>query len=312
MIIHKPVLLKESMELLRLKPGMAVIDATLGGGGHSREILKKILPGGTLIAVDRDKEAIDKFKINLKPNLEKENVILINDNFAFLKDIVSSLKIKKVDAIAADLGISSDQLEDADRGFSFSKDGPLDMRMNQKERLTAFDVINSYTEKELARIFKEYGEERYGKSIARAVAEKRKSKLISTTLELISIVESVVPEKYKHRKLHPATKTFQALRIEVNKEIENLKKFLSEAVEVLAEHGRLAIISFHSGEDKIVKQVFRENARGCICLPNFPICNCGKKETLKIITQKPITPSAEEVKRNPRSRSAKLRVAEKI
>lgn len=311
-IIHKPVLLKESIELLQLKPGMAAIDATLGGGGHSREILKKILPGGTLIAIDQDKEAIDKFKINLKPDLEKENVILVNDNFACLKNVISSLKIKKVDAIVADLGISSDQLDDAERGFSFSKDGPLDMRMNRKERLTAFDVINSYTEKELARILKEYGEERYARNIAHAVSGKRKSKLISTTFELVAIIESAVSGKYRNQRIHPATRTFQALRIEVNKELENLKKFLSEAIEILAGHGRLAIISFHSGEDKIVKQIFRENARGCICPPSFPICRCGKKKTLKIITRKPIVPGADEIKTNPRSRSAKLRVAEKL
>lgn len=339
MSTHKPVLLKESIELLNLKPGMIVVDATLGGGGHSIEILKRIMPAGKLIAIDQDEKTVREFQKQLKSlklNLKKENVVLVNDNFARLKNILDSLKIKKVypntnlgkhkvsngksfkkigvgvDAIVADLGISSDQLEDAERGFSFSKDGPLDMRMNRKERLAAFDVINSYTEKELARIFKEYGEERYARNIAHAVTRKRKNKLISTTFELVSIVESAVPEKYKHGKIHPATKTFQALRIEVNRELESLKKFLSEAVEVLAEHGRLAIISFHSGEDKIVKQIFGENARGCICPPSFPICRCGKKKTLKIITRKPIVPGADEIKTNPRSRSAKLRIAEKI
>lgn len=326
MTIHKPVLLKEAIELLNLKPGMTVVDATLGGGGHSIEILKRIMPSGNLIAVDQDEEAVKEFQIKLKGlklNLKKENVVLANDNFARLKNILERLKIKKVGAVIADLGISSDQLENAKRGFSFMKDGPLDMRMGKSLRitnlyestnnkLTAKSIVNGYPEKELVRVLREYGEEKYAKIIAREIRKRREIREIRTTKELVEIIGQAIPEKYKHQKINFATKTFQALRIEVNSELENLKKFLSEAVEVLEKSGRLAVISFHSGEDRIVKNFFRENARGCVCPPNFPICRCGKKKTLKIIARKPIAPSEEEIRDNPRARSAKLRIAEKI
>jgi 16S rRNA (cytosine1402-N4)-methyltransferase len=315
MPIHKTVLLKEAIEFLNLKPEMTVIDATLGGGGHSVEILKKIGINGKLIAIDQDQEAIEEFKrkvAKLKLNPKGENVVLVNDNFACLKEIAHSLKISKVDAIIADLGISSDQLDNYQRGFSFMVCGPLDMRMDNKERLTAFEVVNSYPEKELTKIFKVYGEEKFAKQIARSIADSRKIKIIETTSDLVSIIGVAVPEKYKHEKTHFATRTFQALRIEVNQELKNLEKFLASAIELLPSGGRLAVISFHSGEDRIVKNIFKINARGCICPSNFPICRCGKERRLKIITKKPFVPDASEVKKNPRSRSAKLRVAEKI
>ncbi len=310
--IHKPVLLKESIEILNLKSGMTVIDATLGGGGHSREILKRILPSGKLIAIDQDAEAIENFQDYLRSNQKQENAILVRNNFARLDDAIHSLKIKNVDTIVADLGISSDQLDNSKRGFSFLKDGPLDMRIDKNSKKTACDVVNAYSKKELARIIKEYGEEKFARSIAEKIAQQRKKKSISTTSELVSVIGSSVPEKYKHQKLHFATKTFQALRMEVNQEIQNLEKFLASAIELLRPGGRIAVISFHSGEDRIVKKVFAENARGCICPPGFPICRCGKKEALKIITRKPVAPKEDEIRSNPRSRSAKLRVAERL
>jgi 16S rRNA (cytosine1402-N4)-methyltransferase len=315
MSIHKPVLLKESIDYLNLKPGMIVIDATLGGGGHSMEIVSRIFPGGKLIAIDQDKDAIAKFEetINgLKLDRNKENIVLVNDNFANLKNALLFLKNNKVDAIIADLGISSDQLGNTERGFSFQKNSPLDMRMSQEGELTAEKIVNTYGEDNLKKIFSEYGEERNAGKIAAAVIQARKKNPIKTTNELVAIIKDTVPEKYINGKIHFATRIFQALRIEVNAEIENLKKFLSEATEILSANGRLAVISFHSGEDRIVKYFFRENARGCICPPNFPICQCGQKPSLRIVTKTPVLPTPEEVRSNPRARSAKLRVAEKI
>lgn len=300
---------------MELKPGMTVVDATLGGGGHSLAILEKILPGGKLIAIDRDARAIRDFREKLEIldiKLKKENLELINDNFANLEEILTSLKIFSVNSIIADLGISSDQIEDAERGFSFQKDAPLDMRTDREAGLTAKDVVNNYGQKELAKIFREYGGEKCAARIARAIVSRRESKPIERTLELVSIIEKSVPAFYRRQKIHFATKTFQALRIEVNRELENLKKFLPEAIGALKRKGRLAIIAFHSGEDRIVKSFFRENARGCICPPEFPICQCGNKPKIKVVNKKPIIPSREETDENPRSRSAKLRAVEKI
>jgi len=310
MSIHKPVLLKECIELLKLKTGMTVVDATLGGGGHSLEINKKIQPHGKLIAIDQDADAINKFR--LSSNLEKENAYLINDNFACLGKILNSLKINKVDAVVADLGMSSDQLESAERGFSFMKNGPLDMRLDRRQKLTAFEVVNAYPEKELSRIIREFGEEKYARQISANIAAARIAKPVRTTLDLVELISAAVPQRYKREKLHFATRTFQALRMEVNQEIENLEKFLSQAIETLIPGARIAVISFHSGEDRIVKNFFRENARGCVSTPEEIIYGRRGKPILKIITKKPITPCEQEIIDNPRARSAKLRVAEKI
>lgn len=360
MSIHKPVLLKESIESLNIKSGDIVVDATLGGGGHSREILKKIGGEGILVAIDSDINAINSFAefpisnfqfsnklqtTNLKFKI-LGNVCLVHDNFANLDEILADLKIKKADAILADFGISSDQLE-ADRGFSFQKDAPLDMRMNQREGITAAEAINSYSEKELSDIFFQYGDEKYGKIIAKGIVNQRKISSIKTTKELVSVIEKSVPERYKHQRINFATKVFQALRIEVNREIESIGVFIPKAIEILNKKGRLSIITFHSGEDRIVKEIFRQNARGCICRPenqlqklqedyfdamnkndydlaselemqlktgkpNFPVCRCGRKSIVKIINSKPIVPDSKEIGENPRSRSAKLRVLEKI
>ncbi len=312
MSIHKSVLLKEAIESLNIKNGDVVIDATLGGGGHSIEILERIMPGGVLVAIDQDEETIEKFRNRSLKFKAEGKIFLINDNFANLDNILADLKISKVDAILADFGISSDQLEKTDRGFSFQKDAPLDMRMNQKEGITAEAVADSYSEEELAKIFHEYGDERYGKRIAREIVEQRKNSPIKTTKDLVLLIEKSVPEKYKHQRIHFATKVFQALRMEVNKELENIRKFIPEAIKILDKKGRLSVITFHSGEDRIAKEIFRENARGCICPANFPICRCGKKPIVKLVSSKPIIPGLKEIGENPRSRSAKLRTIEKI
>ncbi|EKE25310.1 MAG: Ribosomal RNA small subunit methyltransferase H [uncultured bacterium] len=218
--------------------------------------------------------------------------------------------MESVDGILADLGISSDQLED-ERGISFQKDAPLDMRMNLSEGMTAADIVNTYSDKDLIRVLKEYGDEQYARSIVSSIMKRRVEKPFETTFELVEAIESSVPGEYRRKKIHPATKTFQALRIEVNKELDSLKAFLFQAVDLLKPGGRMAVITFHSGEDAIVKHTFRENARGCICPPEFPVCLCGQKPLVKIITSKPIIPSEEEIQENPRARSSKLRVIEK-
>ncbi len=315
MTIHKTVLLKETVDALELKPGMVVVDATLGGGGHSLEVLKKIGSKGKLIAFDQDAQAIARFKERLgkqEIGLSPENITLVHDNFTNLKDSLFSLGIDKVDAILADLGISSDQLEDRQRGISFQGDAPLDMRMDQSKGKTAEDVINNYTEQEIINLLREFGDEKHARSIARNIVAERAIAPIKQTSQLVAIIERSVPEIYKRRKIHCATKTFQALRMEVNQELESLRNFLTQAVEILEKGARLAVITFHSGEDAMVKYAFRENARGCICPPEFPMCLCGKKAKVKLITRKPIIPSVDEIQENPRARSSKLRVIEKV
>lgn len=315
MTIHKTVLLKETVEVLNLKPGMVVVDATLGGGGHSMEVLGKIGQAGKMILFDQDQSAIDRFEKKLEvggKEKSKTNIILFHANFSELKDRLASIDVELVDAILADLGISSDQLEDEQRGISFQKDSVLDMRMDLSKGIRASEVVNSYSEDELVRILKEYADEKYARSIARNIVLHRTHKPIVRTIELVEIIEKSVPGEYRRKKIHPATKTFQALRIEVNKELESLQKFLSDSVDVLRSGGRMAIITFHSGEDAMVKHFMRENARGCICPPEFPVCTCGQKPLLKLVTTKPIVPSDEEILENPRARSAKLRVIERV
>ncbi len=312
-MIHKPVLLKEVIENLNLKPGMTVVDGTLGAGGHSMEILKKILPGGKLISIDWDKKAIEDFKSYWQGNQALENWTGVNDNFANISGIVRGLGIESVDSVFADLGFSSDQIEDAQRGFSFLKDGPLDMRYSpESEGLTAADAVNGYSGDELFRIFKDYGEEKFAGRIAKEIVKARKIQAIKRTKELVGVVSAAVPEKYKKGRIHFATKTFQALRIEVNRELENLEKFLEETADLLAGGRRVGIVAFHSLEDRTVKRFFQKESKDCLCPPNFPKCVCGHKARLKIITKKPVSASEREIRENPRSRSAKLRVAERI
>lgn len=312
--IHKTVLLEETVDALEHKDSMVVVDATLGGGGHSALVLKKIGQNGRLIAFDQDAAAISRFEEKLrKQELGKlgENVFLVHENFSKLKDSLLSLGISSVDAIMADLGISSDQLEDG-RGISFLQDDPLDMRMDQRKDLTAEKVVNTYSKEQLAKIIREYSDEKFANKIAAKIVEVRTKKQIATTKELVAVIAKAIPEKFKHQKIHFATKTFQALRIEVNQELAILETFVSQAVEILKPKGRLAVITFHSGEDAIIKNAFRENARGCICPPQFPVCRCGNSAKVKVLTRKPILPSEKEVQENPRARSAKLRVIEKL
>ena len=314
MSIHKPVLLKETIEYLNLKEGDIVVDATLGGAGHSEFALSKIGETGKLIAFDVDKDAIERFEFKIQNSKLKikERIFLINDNFVNLDKVLANLKIEKVDAILADLGFSSDQLEDERIGMSFMVDAPLDMRLDKVKEISAKTVVNEYSQENLERIIKEYGEEKWAGKIAKKILEIRETAEISTTKQLAEIIENAVPRKFWPRGKHAATRTFQAIRIEVNSELDNLRKFIPSAIEVLKPRGRLAIISFHSLEDRIVKEKFRENAGGCICPPDFPECRCGVVPKIKIITKKPIIPTEKEVGFNPRARSAKLRVCEKI
>ncbi len=317
MSIHKTVLLREAVENLNLKNGNVVVDATLGGGGHSLEILKKILPDGKLIAIDRDERAIKNFKNKIESekirNLKiGENLILVNDNFSEIAEILKNIGVEKVDAMLADFGLSSDQLDDKNRGFSFLQEGRLDMRMSLENKLTAEDIVNDYSQEELLKILREYGEEKFARRIVEKIVKKRIEKKIETTTELVEIIDEAVPEIYKRKKIHPATKTFQSLRIEVNKELKSIKKFIRNAVQKLKAKGRLVVISFHSGEDRIVKNIFKDLKTECVCPPEFPICKCDKKAEIKIISKKPIVASTEEVGQNPRARSAKMRIVEKL
>lgn len=312
---HKSVLLEETVEGLNLKEGMMVVDATLGGAGHSIEILKRILPTGRLIAIDRDAEALERFKNKIKKenlNIKDENLILVKDNFANIDNVLESLNIEKVDAIMADFGLSSDQLDDNERGFSFNSKTSLDMRMDKSQELTARDIVNKYTREDLNRIIRDLGEEKFASRIAQKIIQAREIEEIKNTDELLNIISQAIPEKYKHKKIHWATKTFQAIRMEVNQELESIKKFTQAAIERLNPGGRLAIISFHSGEDRITKNIFKEAQVNCVCPVEFPICRCTTRAKVKSVAKKPIVASEKELIENPRARSAKLRIVERI
>lgn len=316
---HIPVLMEEVLAGLCLDQGKSVVDATLGGGGHTRAILEKIVPTGKLLSLDQDRVAIEAFllraaeEILFQEALDTKHLAVRKANFSQIEEVVAEENFGPVDAIMADLGYSSDQIEDGERGLSFQYTGPLDMRLDQETDVTAQVIVNTYDAKELAHIFREYGEEEYAYPLAEAIVQARKSKAIETTRELREIIESATPEgKRRTMKIHPATKIFQALRIVVNDEYTKLREFLAGSVAVLKPAGRLVVISFHSGEDKIVKEFFQEQAKGCVCPREFPVCICHQKPTLKIITKKVVIAREGEVAGNPRSRSAKLRIAEKI
>ncbi|EGD50729.1 16S rRNA (cytosine1402-N4)-methyltransferase [Thermoanaerobacter thermohydrosulfuricus] len=304
---HKSVLLKETIEYLNIKPEGIYVDGTLGGGGHSEEILKR-LTTGKLIAIDRDLDAIKASKERLK---NYKNVEYINDNFKNIKEILKSLDIDKVDGILLDLGVSSYQLEEVERGFSYMKDAPLDMRMDKNSPFSAYDVVNKYSQQELERVIREYGEEKWASRIAKFIAKEREKGEIKTTFQLVEIIKNAVPASARREGPHPAKRTFQAIRIEVNEELKGLDKAIEDMVEVLRGKGRIAIITFHSLEDRIVKNTFKKLENPCTCPHNMP-CTCGKEPLIKIITKKPVLPSKEEIETNSRSRSAKLRVAEKL
>lgn len=303
---HVPVLLNECLEALNLKKNMVVVDATLGGAGHSREIVKRI-SGGTLVGLDRDTTAL-RFSANVLAEAPVE-VRLIKCNFCDIADILKSLGINQVDAILADFGVSSHQIDTQERGFSYTQDAPLDMRMDTDETRTADTVVNGYPEGRLADLIWKYGEERYARRIAAAIVAARP---IKSTGHLVEVIKNTVPSGYGKTGGHPAKRTFQAIRIEVNQELESIQKFLDGAIEMLKPNGRLAVISFHSLEDRIVKQTFKLAATDCICPPKIPQCICQHHASVKLLTKKPICPTIEETRLNPRSSSAKLRVICKL
>ena len=311
--------MEEILDGLNLGSGKSVVDATLGGGGHTRAILSGIAPTGKLLSLDQDASAVEAFldrasvEVLTKEALQDKRLLIRKANFSEIAEVVSEEEFGPVDAIMADLGYSSDQIEDGTRGLSFQNDGPLDMRLDQESVLTAQDIIMTWSLDELTKIFRDYGEEEYSYQLAKRIVETRASHVIDTTRKLVELIEEATPPaKRRLEKIHPATKVFQALRIAVNEEYERLETFLAGSLGVLGSGGRLAVISFHSGEDSLVKKFFQNQAKGCICPREFPICICGLTPTLRIITRKVITPTDEEIAVNPRARSAKLRIAEKI
>jgi len=305
---HKPVLLEECMEALAIREGGTYLDGTLGRAGHASELLRR-LRGGRLIGVDRDEAAIAAAAERLAPYGDR--VTLRHDNFTNIGAVLQELEVKALDGALFDLGVSSPQLDDPSRGFSYMHDAPLDMRMDRTAALDARAVVNTWSEGELRRILQEYGEERYAARIAAAIVRSREKKPIETTGELSGLVRGAMPAPALREKQHPAKRTFQAVRIAVNGELDALAPMLRAVTEALAPGGRLAVITFHSLEDRIVKQTLRELATGCTCPPEFPVCVCGKKPKLRLVTRKPVLPGQEEIRDNPRARSAKLRVAER-
>ena len=306
---HISVLLQESVSALRLHDGGIYVDGTLGGGGHSFEILSQN-DKCFLIGIDRDGEAIAAAKERLAE--VSGRVTFVNDNFSHIKEILSGMGIDKISGAVLDLGVSSYQLDNAERGFSYMHDAPLDMRMNPESSLSAHDVINTYSAEELMRVFYEYGEEKWSKRIAEFIVNSRQNKEISTTGELVEIIKAAIPKGARADGGHPAKRVFQAVRIEVNNELAPLEQAVRDFADMLETGGRLAVITFHSLEDRIVKNTFKTLAQGCICPKEFPVCVCGRKKEIKIITKKPILPGGDEIGANSRSKSAKLRVAEKL
>lgn len=304
---HKPVLLDACIESLAIRAGGTYVDGTLGRAGHSREIAC-LLTTGRLICMDRDMAAIDAARERLAPWMDR--VTLVHSNFAELEAVLRQAGAAQADGMLFDLGVSSPQLDDASRGFSYMQDAPLDMRMDTGQALTARDVVNTWSGEELKRILYEYGEERYAPAIARAILRTRETRPIETTLELVDVIRSAMPTAALREKQHPAKRSFQAIRIAVNGELDALPPMLEAAAKGLAPNGRLAVITFHSLEDRIVKRTLRQLAQGCTCPPEFPVCVCGKKPVLRLL--KPVTPSPAEVAENPRARSARLRIAEKL
>ena len=307
---HYSVLLEECLEGLNIKPDGIYLDGTLGRAGHSRRIAQQLTGGGRLICVDRDQAALDAAQERLKDWMDR--VTLVHSNFAAVDEILDKLGLDKIDGMLFDLGVSSPQLDDSSRGFSYMADAPLDMRMDRSEALTAADVVNGWNQDELRRILLQYGEERYAGLIAAAIVRRRADKPIQTTLELVDIIKSAMPGKALKEKQHPAKRSFQAIRIAVNDELTAVDRMIHAAVPRLKQGGRLAVITFHSLEDRIVKTGLAEFAKGCTCPPDFPVCVCGRTPDVKLITKKPILPGERELEENPRSRSAKLRVAEKL
>ena len=305
---HKPVLLEECIQALNIRPDGVYVDGTLGRAGHSMEIARR-LTTGRLICIDRDQAAIDAARARLAPWLD--HVTLVHSNFSELGEVLSAAGVNGADGMLFDLGVSSPQLDDASRGFSYMQDAPLDMRMDTAASLSAYEVVNAWSQEELRRILYEYGEERYAPAIAKAIVRARETAPVQTTLELVEIIKSAMPPAALREKQHPAKRSFQAIRIAVNGELDALPPMLRAAVDGLNPGGRLAVITFHSLEDRIVKRTLADLARGCTCPPDFPVCVCGKKPRVRLLNRKPITAGGAELAGNPRARSAKLRTAEK-
>ena len=306
---HVSVLLEECIQALNIKPDGIYVDGTLGGAGHSSRIAA-LLTTGHLVGIDRDPVALEAAAERLAP--WKERVSLVHSNFCELDSALNGLGIDKVDGILLDLGVSSPQLDDGERGFSYMTDAPLDMRMNSQDTLDAHTIVNTWSDEELKRILYDYGEERFAPQIASAICRRREGKPIETTLELVDVIRSAMPASALREKQHPAKRSFQAIRIAVNDELNAVAKVMEAAIPRLSPGGRLAVITFHSLEDRIVKNAMNAAAKGCTCPPNFPVCVCGKKPQVTCITRKPIVSGPEELERNPRARSAKLRVCEKL
>ena len=306
---HVSVLLHEAVDELQVKPSGIYVDGTLGGGGHSYEICKRLDSEGRLIGIDQDAEALEAAQKRLGEF--KDRITLVKSNYERTGEVLRELGIEKVDGIILDLGVSSYQLDNAERGFSYREDALLDMRMDREQTMSAKEIVNGYSQEELFRVIREYGEERYAGSIARNICRQREKKVIETTFELVDIIRTSMPVKAKNGKGHPAKRTFQAIRMECNRELDVLGEALENMVDLLNDGGRLAIITFHSLEDRLVKTSFRRYENPCVCPPDFPICVCGRKSKGKVITRKPRIPSAEETEKNTRAKSAKLRVFEK-
>ncbi|MCI9126457.1 MAG: 16S rRNA (cytosine(1402)-N(4))-methyltransferase RsmH [Eubacterium sp.] len=306
---HVSVLLDETITGLNIKPDGIYVDGTLGGGGHAYEILKKLSSKGRLIGIDQDGEALQAAGERLKEFEDK--VTLVRDNYCEIERVLKDLNIEKVDGIVLDIGVSSYQLDNLERGFSYKSDAPLDMRMDTRQVLTAADVVNTYSENELFKIIKDYGEDKFAKNIAKHIVLARKDKPFETTKELSEVIKRAIPMKVQAKGGHPAKKTFQAIRIEVNRELTVLKESIDKMIKHLNPEGRICIITFHSLEDRIVKMKFRENENPCTCPPDFPVCVCGKESKGRVVTRKPIIPSDEEIEVNKRAKSSKLRIFER-
>ncbi len=306
---HKSVLLHETIDYLNIRPDGVYLDGTLGGGGHSSEILKRLGEKGRLIGIDQDRDAIEAATKKLA--VFGDRVTIVRENYEHFRSVLDAEGIEKVDGILLDLGVSSYQFDDAARGFSYRENAPLDMRMDDRTEMTAADIVNHYTESELYRVIRDYGEDPFAKNIAKHIVRAREQEPVVTTDQLVECIKQAIPAKIREKGGHPAKRTFQALRIELNRELQILQDSLSDMVDALAPGGRIAVITFHSLEDRIVKQTFRTAENPCICPPDFPVCVCGRKSRGTVVTKKPVTASEEELQDNPRAHSAKLRVFER-
>lgn len=309
MFKHETVLKEEAVDGLQIRPDGIYVDCTLGGAGHSQRIAEKLAPEGVLIGIDQDQMALDSARERLQH--VSCQLYLVKSNFRNVHQVVNELGFKEIDGILFDLGVSSPQLDVGERGFSYHQEAPLDMRMDQEQEISAYHIVNEWSEQEIARILFEYGEEKFSRRIAKTIVQERAKKPIETTLQLVEVIKQSIPAPARRTGPHPARRTFQAIRIAVNDELQAIQEALNQSLPLLRSRGRIAVITFHSLEDRIVKKFFSEKAKGCICPPQFPVCTCGIKPSLTIVHKKPIIPTEKEIEHNPRARSAKLRIAEK-